>query len=624
MKRGHRINTFRLIITIIDRILSVLKPLRNLFGRKRERLSSSMQTKVKDTTSGAGTWQAVSVEDTDKATDQFTKAGLPDADETESNKPPPEAPEPITSNVVVEEEGEPENNEPQQINVPTDKQQTDQPVSTQTEEPQTETVERPTRKPSMRKKRQIERKRSFEQSEYRPPVLTPPSELPSAAPTPQPLEERGDTPLPEQPSTRSLPIEVRVLLERGGFCSVSLLPRRLPSLPEELSISTKSGSLQLKAMQDEWYQDVYIAEIGTLLRGGAVWYEGDEGVGLRWVLSGREVYVLSDRPDLRGFVSQPRLMLGHNHVVLCSENRLVEVKEVIHEAGAEVNEIADVSRGMPSRWLALLGIKPTKAILPGDEVDILNILRPLPEIEISLEVGIRLEYSTWLEGYPPLIRVYGGSEHISEVVIDGQVASHDEDDAYRAPGCDSIGLHQVWCSGVNKSYSIEKREPDWSSWDAHSSDIPSIAKRRVAICGPLVRQCESVEGTMSFLLPGTNPIAVGSTPGEFLIGARCSDILFAPFVITPWFEPVWALPMDPFRCKRDTMQIVLMGEPRDVQRLKKVRQLNYREGSAVLSWCRAILNASRKGLRKEPDTDEVRQLWDSYKKTARYLKRALK
>lgn len=534
---------------------------------------------------------------------------------------PPEALAPVvkpTDKVIAK----PLPGEPERAETPVEDTKVLQASPSETNETQTGSEVELLPKPSV-KKGTNRKKRTFNQPEYRPPALNPPSRT-SGAPTPvQPPDRQGDT-LSEPIGNRSLPIDVRVILERGGVCKVSLLPQRYQGLPEELTVATKLGPLQLEAMQDEWYQDVYINDIGTVLREGTVWYEENEETGHRWALSGREVYVLSDRPDLRGFISQTRLSLGHKHVILCTERLLPEVINAINETGAKTNEIANESLGAPPGWVIILGVKPGKSIPPGDEADIMNILRPLPEVEIGLEDGIRLEYSAWLESHPPEIRVYGEVDEAVQVLIDGQLATRKEDGSYSVPGYDSAGTHQVWCGGANKSYSIEKREPGWNIWDAHSFVEKSARKRRVAICGPLAHQCTDATETESLLLPETNPIVVGANPGEVTVGSRCSDIRFAPFIATLWFDPVWALPIAPLRSKKDMLHVVLIGKPENPHLLKRGRKLNKMESAALAAWCQSILEAGKKGLTTEPAAGEIHSLWRSYKKTARSLRRTLK
>ena len=40
---------------------------------------------------------------------------------------------------------------------------------------------------------------------------------------------------------------------------------------------------------------------------------------------------------------------------------------------------------------------------------ILDALRPAPDVQIKLRGGIRLQYSQWLIGFPPAIRLVGAA-----------------------------------------------------------------------------------------------------------------------------------------------------------------------------------------------------------------------
>src|SRR5581483_5082609 len=122
---------------------------------------------------------------------------------------------------------------------------------------------------------------------------------------------------------RALSIEVRLIFERAGFCRLSLLPRRSPDLPEEITVAGSGDSQELIALQDDWYQDVVLADVATLLRQGVVWVGTlPEGRSARWSLSGREIWVLCRHHAISGFVSTSRLILGEQHVVLCTRERL--------------------------------------------------------------------------------------------------------------------------------------------------------------------------------------------------------------------------------------------------------------------------------------------------------------
>lgn len=419
---------------------------------------------------------------------------------------------------------------------------------------------------------------------------------------------------------RALSIEVRLRFDRAGFCSVSLIPNRSPGLPEDVTVAVGRAVLDLRAMQDEWYQDVVPEDIARLLREGMVWlHEAPTGTW-RWSLSGRELYVLGERTDLSGWVSQPSLQLGRKHAVLCTGELRPAAEAALRAAGVESPVALDASLGAPAGWVIFRDVVPLCPVSRSAEADILNALRPEPEIEIGLEGGIRLEHATWLEGRPPLVRVYGDPAHTREVLIDGSPAARGEDGAYRAPDWDAAGTHTVWCEGTSKSYSIVPFAASWTPWDAYSFPAASRSNRRLSICGPLVRESSANEDVWipAFQLPETHTVLLGAAPGEYLIATRASGTRGSAYLASPPFRPVWALPVDPLHCSKTIVRISLVGEAAE-----PVAQ-STRRRSAVDAWCRAILDASRKGLATEPDTEGIRALWLLYKHAARRIWRSRK
>jgi len=421
---------------------------------------------------------------------------------------------------------------------------------------------------------------------------------------------------------RSFPIEVRLIIERGGFCKVSLIAKRSSNLPEDLAVATPVDTLELRAMQDEWYQDITPSDISRAIEEGIEWhYKGDDGE-YKWLLSGRELYVLAARSDLRGYVSQPCLELGREHVVLCTEHIRDQVEEAIRIAGAEPAEVMDASFGAPAGWVVFRGIVPQRAVSPTSGADILNALRPLPRIDISFEGGIRLEYTTWLEGFPPAIRVYGSSEHILNIFIDGQRAACGEDAAYRVSGWDSAGTHTVWCEGVSKTYSIVPFAASWEAWDAYSFPIACGSDRRLSICGPLVRETatDAQDWAPSLLVPPSNPLILGASPGEYCIATRVSGVVGSSCVASPSFSPVWALPRQPLRCNKKTARIIFLGNATPPKARDCKRKTGKRKNDDCIdAWCRMILDASRKGLWLVPYNEKVQNLWFCYKRLARSI-----
>jgi len=469
---------------------------------------------------------------------------------------------------------------------------------------------------------------------YRPPVRgTPPPPSLSSVPVGAAPESK-----PQSATTRSQSarVELRILFERGGHCRVSLLPRRPQGSPEECTLSTGNSSIDFVALEEEWYQYVPVTpeDLGVLLRTGFVWT--DKATGQEWLLAGRDVFVLATGTTHRGFVSCPRLVLGREHVILCAVPRLQEVEGVLRNAGCHGWRQWGEDDGAPQGWVVLSasgdagrvrGLVPRVALSPEGSADILDVLRPLPEIEIALEGGVPLGYSSWLAGQPPAIKVYGDPEHTQTLLIDRQDATRSEQGAYTAPGWDKPGTHEIWCSGTTGSYSLVAIEPGWSPWAAYSFRSSSGSAGRVAICGPLVRPftngepfSETSRRELIKVIP-SNPVFLGALPGEVSIAMPRDDIRGAQCIASPPFEPIWALPAQPLRCNKTQSHVLLIGrtvEPKGIAASSPHPRGN---AKAVGRWRQFILDASRKGLSVEPPTQEAAELWDRYKRCARELRR---
>jgi hypothetical protein len=462
----------------------------------------------------------------------------------------------------------------------------------------------------------------------RAPQYRPPSRV-APAPGPPSVAQTADTssgkPESATAGKRAARVELRILFERGGHhCTVSLLPVRPQGVPEECTLSSATGSVYLVALEEEWYQDVVPENIGSLLRTGFVWM--DNSTGQEWILAGREIFVLAKGTTHRGFISCPRLVLGREHVVLCTTSRLPEVERILTEAGCDRWSQWGESDGAPAGWTVLCerdnagnvrGLVPRNP-LPLDGADILDVLRPLPEIEIVLEEGVRIGYNSWLSGEPPTVRIYGDVEGTQTVLIDGHEATRSAQGAYTAPGWDETGVHQVWCGGITSKYSLITGESNLRPWPAHSFG-------RVTICGPLVRPFTDDDPSdrsdrQVIEIATTNPVLLGAQPGEIFIASPRRDVLGARCITSPSFYPIWALPAQPLHCDKESTRVLLIGDF-VVPRTDPV-PLGRRNGApAVEHWWRVILEASQKGLSVTPETSAATGLWNQYKRRARELRR---
>jgi hypothetical protein len=434
-----------------------------------------------------------------------------------------------------------------------------------------------------------------------------------------------------------MPIEVRLVFEKAGFCRVSLLPRRAAGMPLELAVTGSGDPPELLALQDEWYQDVVLPNLDRLLREGIEWVGSlPEGRRVRSSLSGRELYVLARHSELNGFVSAPRLILGEEHVVLCVAERLSDVRAAIALTGSPEPTLLNSDSGIPAGWAGLRGVVARTPIAPSPGGDILDVLRPLAEVEIALEGGIRIDRQTWLIGFPPSIRLRGDTSTIAAVTIDGHEATFSADGGYTVPGWDSPGEHSVCCTSDSRTYAIRPGAEDWEPWDAYTWSLGELdvggMQSHPAICGVLVRPPRVARSDgRAIVVPASNPILIGAGPGEIEICTPRSDVRAGLCVGFPWFEPIWAIPADALHCDKRTARVVLIGSPQPVEEGEP--QPSVRPGErrgrfdrgrswGAHAWCAAILTAGRKGLQTEPPRTEIADLWKTYKRCAKAIRKS--
>ena len=450
-------------------------------------------------------------------------------------------------------------------------------------------------------------------------------------PKPKKNKERLNTKEESTPQQRQRPlsIEVRLLFDRDGFCTLSLIARRPPKMTEPIVVSSNFGRLDLLGMQDDWFQDVAPDQLGNILRNGTDWTLRKGGIETNWSLRGRNLYILAARSDLRGFISQSCVRLGRTHAVLCTEDIRDEVKAAILESGSAVTDPIDSALGLPEGWLVYKDIIPGNAITAREDTDILNALRPLPDVEISLEEGIKIGRTTWLAGYPPEIRIYGTRESANDVQIDGQVAAN-IDGVCRAPGWDSEGEHTVWCKGRSKSYSIVpfKSSCEWRA--AHKFPVEQGSKISIALCGPLIQAVSTEANDLSvetqhfyISVPATNPIILGRQPGQRIIARSVSNLAEFDCVALPDFKPVWALPQDALHCDKGRIRVLhLCPYSTETEPIEATLDHRFPADSEVDAWCRDILDACRKGMQIDPDGEATRALWKSCRSLARRIWRS--
>ncbi|MBX9661501.1 MAG: hypothetical protein K2X00_23325 [Nitrospiraceae bacterium] len=433
---------------------------------------------------------------------------------------------------------------------------------------------------------------------YRPP--------PQKAPRPPGAKPAAQGPERVVSSGLSLDIRVRMMFDRFDGCEIRLLPERTPELDNEVEVKSAGKLLHLIA-QEEWYEDLQFDDIGDRLRQG-VQLSGllEDHRRARWVLTGRDIYVLASHQRASGVVSTSRLVLGRSHVVLCAAELLQDVEAILKESGCQGYTTLGEAQGLPSGWIGLRGVAPVKPVALDPGIDPFYAIKPASDIEIEFDGGVCVRNSVWLAGFPPRIKLLGEANGQVKVLIDSKEAVRTPEGFLTVDGYDVAGPHVVYCEGLScsRSYSIEQSPDAWEQWSAYRFGNADF-------CGPLVKLPPETAGRRVFSVPMTNPLLLGAQPGQIF---RCS-----PRSVTSWkgfvpFDVVWALPGQPLICSKKTSRILQFA---DVP-----LALPSNPKQPVLSWCAAILDASRKGLTIDNCSPEGTVRWKEYKKAARNFWRA--
>lgn len=408
-----------------------------------------------------------------------------------------------------------------------------------------------------------------------------------------------------EPSELRLEIRVCLRFDRSGSCEIGFLPERAPELDDEVEVKSSGTTLRLVGEED-WYEEIRLANIGERLRLGLELKRNiADQPRARWLLSGRDIYVIARHPRVSYFVSTSRLALNRSHVVLCVPEKLQQVEDILNEAGCQGYTKLSES-DVPPGWVGLRDVLPTKAIKLEAGSDPFYALKPAPDIEIELEGGVRLRDQVFLAGYPPRISLFGEVTSSIKFLIDDKEAHQTEGGSFLVDGYDRPGQHFAYCEGLScsRSYSIEEPPDTWLAW-------PAYQYGQVDICGPLVRTPPTATRRTAFTVPMSNPILLGAEPGQIF---RCSTRSVQRWKGYVPFEVVWALPAIPLICNKKTARILQFSDASCI--FSRDHRQQY------LGWCNAILDASRKGLQIEGEFPNSAARWREYKKVARGIWRS--
>lgn len=449
----------------------------------------------------------------------------------------------------------------------------------------------------------------------KPPTYHPPTP-PASKPKPSGSQERTGRKSGAEPSN-DLRLRVQLVFGRDGAVKMlALVPDKREGMPRDVEVTGTQNELHLTELREDCYEPLPLADASNALRQGVEWRGRGDARRWRWVLGGRELYVLApgDEFGLHGFVSTSRLWLNARHAILATSSLRDRVLAALTNAGCVPAEINDES--VPSGWILLRDVTPTRAGPMRDDGDILNVLCPAHEIEPHFVGGIRLERNIWLAGFPPRIRFTGEFGNGFRVLIDGQPAQPATDGAFEAPGWDVEGEHRLWFGDRAETYSLRTMEERWDCWHAH--DFGTGA----AICGAGTHRTDGAH-LYQVRIPAANPLLLGAQPGEIFYCQAGHDVHFEIILAMVPFAPIWALPIDPIHADKRSARLVLLNSMEPVLHGDRANPNKSRD-QELRRWIAVINDAGRKRLALATESDDAQNLWRRYCALAKQLWRRMR
>jgi hypothetical protein len=453
----------------------------------------------------------------------------------------------------------------------------------------------------------------------RAPIYSPPKPV---SPKVNPRSRNGDS-RPRTPADRTdLHLHVQLAFDsrRGDVRTLALVPEHRDNMPEDVAVTGSQGELHLVALREECYEPVTIPDVGQALLAGVDWRGRGDARQWRWVLGGRELYVLAPGDEsafgLHGFISTTRLELNTRHVVLATVRLRDQILAALAAAGCATPLIKDDTiPGIPPGWLLFYNVTPTRSI-SRNEQDILNALCPAHEITPHFVGGIRLERNVWLAGFPPRIRFTGELVGGIQIKIDDQPALPAADGGFEAPNWATDGEHRLWFSDRAESYSLRPMIESWIDWSAHDFGIGAT------ICGARTHLAADARW-QQVRVTVTNPLLLGAHPGEVFYARPPSETRCAGFVALCPFSPVWSLPIDPAHADKKSARVRLF-ESIEPGHASKIPSSTSAAGRRWTTWLTAIRQAGCKGLSVDSDNAENTALWRRYRHFAKQLGRKMR
>ncbi|MER9753936.1 hypothetical protein NKJ46_10845 [Mesorhizobium sp. M0166] len=388
---------------------------------------------------------------------------------------------------------------------------------------------------------------------------------------------------------QDLEADLQLLFSPGDWgIELSALLRQ-PVGAEEVAVQEGGEETWLGALDDRLLEPLALEDGARVLSEGLS--IAAIGLPVRWHRSARDIHIFGEHPSVAGFVSQPRIAIGRENVVICREELVVAALAQIAATGA-IAPLRIEGPGIPFGWFCWRDVRPARPSAPQDGPAILHALDPLPAVSIELAGGLQLARGRWLEGHPPSIRLLGLLEPGEPVRIDGRPASLEGDGTWAAEGWDRRGGHRIEYSGITATYEVEPGAVVWDWWPAWGE--------KTALAGALA----STRGSEYF---HTDPSAhlIGAMPGEI---CNFSVAIGGIYVARPAFAPVWLL------ARAAGMR---NSRPSLISAPLAPSTAAHAVASTISLWARTICSVGRSGAHGSAE----RQLWDQYLAVAKRKRR---
>ena len=407
--------------------------------------------------------------------------------------------------------------------------------------------------------------------------------------------EAWDGSLVDTASRRSALVEIKfdIVQRKPVFF---YLPRRPPGFPKVFEDCNRV----FEASDEGWYDPIQIdSEDGELLRHGFEWKCHADGIDYKLRRSMAQVISFTPSSSHSGFLSNRRVLRGVRCSVLCRDEVVPIVKDYLSEV-AQVS-LSPVSHSLlPTGWSLF---RDFSARINVEAPSGLEQLEVDPNIDLIVADGLRIGRRwAWLTGAPPRILVSGVEDHDQVTVNDVKVNV--------GPGGELLtdgvflkpGDYLIKVGNLRRRIHLERPHVSIKNLtDQRESQYSGQSRRLVLPHG-------------SWTVIGNSPDQISYTCGQSIRGtiASCQ------------FQPSWAIQVG-----NGPGALVVFDVSPSPPQMFSVSGLSKRTRRQIDQWSSVVYAAHIRrprfiALNEVFYDDEIIDIWRSYVRIAKRIKRRLK